>query len=66
MPAATKPILILKVRDPLSDDARNGDAVVLPPGVGARDTGPAVAAARAVAWDALLDRLGAAPRTLVA
>jgi hypothetical protein len=65
VPVATKPILILKLRDPLSDDARNGDAVVLPPGVGARDTGPTVAAARAVAWDALLDRLGAAPRTLV-
>jgi hypothetical protein len=36
--------------------------VVLPPGVGARDGGPQVAAARAVAWDALLDRLGATPR----
>lgn len=38
-----------------------GGAVVLPPGVGARDPQQA-AAARVVAWDALLLRLGARPR----
>jgi hypothetical protein len=37
------------------------DVVVLPPGVPATD-GPAGASARAEAWDALLRRLGAAPR----
>jgi hypothetical protein len=64
VPAATQPILVLQVRDPLSDEAQQGEAVVLPPGVGAREGGPDGAAARAVAWDALLERLGAAPRTL--
>jgi hypothetical protein len=38
-----------------------GEGVVLPPGVGARDP-QAAAAARTVAWDALLARLGARPR----
>jgi hypothetical protein len=40
-----------------------GDGVVLPPGVGARDEDDGAAArARATAWDALIERLGARPR----
>jgi hypothetical protein len=39
-----------------------GDALVLPPGVGTRGERDGAAAARAAAWDALLDRLGAVSR----
>lgn len=39
----------------------DGDAVGIPPGVGVRDS-MGEAAARAEAWDALLERLGARPR----
>jgi hypothetical protein len=60
VPAASEPILLLPALDPLGDEGMDG--VVLPPGVGARDGGPHVAAARAVAWDALLARLDAQPR----
>ena len=66
VPAAAEPILILPVLDPLSDAAQAGEAVVLPPGIGARDGGAALVAARALAWDALLAQLGATPRTLAA
>lgn len=70
LPAAGDAILLLPALDPF--DAAVADrvagaegsvaaGVVLPPGVGARDPQVA-AAARAAAWDALLDRLGARPR----
>jgi hypothetical protein len=59
VPAARQPILLPAV-DPFAPEP--GDGIVLPPGVGARDGGPHVAAARAAAWDALLARLGATPR----
>jgi hypothetical protein len=38
------------------------DGVPLPPGIGDRGAGRAAVAARTVAWDALLTRLGARPR----
>ena len=60
LPAAGE-ILVLPASDPFADDAPPGDGVVLAPGVGARDPQHA-AAGRAVAWDALLHRLGANPR----
>jgi hypothetical protein len=60
VPAASEPILLLPAVDPFAPEPAQG--VVLPPGVGARDGGPHVAAARATAWDALLARLGATPR----
>ncbi|MEY2441045.1 MAG: hypothetical protein QOJ46_471 [bacterium] len=63
VPAAREPIL-LSAEDPFAPEPAGG--VVLPPGVGARDRGPHVAAARAAAWDALLARLGATPRELPA
>jgi hypothetical protein len=46
-----------------SDACGGRDMVVLPPNAGARDGGPATAIARAAAWDALLERLGATPRS---
>ena len=78
VPAASEPILLLLALDPFGAEPRevvaagrvDGDAwprgggVVLPPGVGARDGGPHVAAARAAEWDALLARLGAMPRAI--
>jgi len=60
VPAASGPIVVLPAIDPFADDPSPG--VALPPGVGARDPSPSVAAGRAVAWDALLARLGATPR----
>ena len=77
LPAAGQEILLLPALDPFEGgdpgaQAIGGPAgeaageplregVVLPPGIGARDP-QAAAAARAVAWDALLARLGARPR----
>ncbi len=61
LPAAGAEILQLPVLDPFSAGVADEDAIMLPPGVGARDPQSA-AAARAVAWDALLHRLGARPR----
>jgi len=43
--------------------AGGADTIVLPPNAGARDGGPSTARARAAAWDALLERLGATPRS---
>ena len=60
VPGATEPV-VLRAVDPFGE-GEAGPGVVLPPGVGARDADPGAAAARAVAWDALLLRLGARPR----
>ena len=43
--------------------ASGAGTIVLPPNAGARDGGPSTARARAAAWDALLERLGATPRS---
>jgi hypothetical protein len=59
--SAGEDILVLEALDPFDVGALDGEGVVLPPGVGARDPQSA-AAARAIAWDALLARLGARPR----
>jgi hypothetical protein len=66
VPAAAADVQVLPALDPLAPAAGSepGAAVVLPPGVGARDEDEGAAAARAVAWDALLARLGARPREL--
>ena len=69
-PAAAGAVTELAPRDPFADavDAAApaevpAAALVLPPGVGARDAGgPPGAAVRAAAWDALLVQLGARPR----
>ncbi|MCW2953277.1 MAG: hypothetical protein JWQ48_2447 [Conexibacter sp.] len=68
--AAAGRLTELAARDPVADavDAAAppdvpAAAVVLPPGIGARDAGGAAgAAARAGAWDALLLELGGSPR----
>jgi hypothetical protein len=67
VPGASATPELLPVLDPFAAAAGvdPGAAVVLPPGVGARDS-QAAAAARAVAWDALLARLNARPRTAAA
>ncbi|MDX6679544.1 MAG: hypothetical protein QOE31_3596 [Solirubrobacteraceae bacterium] len=61
LPAAGDETLLLPALDPFDAGVAGAEGVVLPPGVGARDP-QAAAAARAVAWDALLARLGARPR----
>ena len=70
LPAAGDEILLLPALDPFEGGGGAGteaaaplasEGVVLPPGVGARDPQSA-AAARALAWDGLLARLGARPR----
>ena len=64
LPAAAGDVVVLPALDPFGPDA-TAAGIVLPPGAGARDPQPAAAAravARAVAWDALLHRLGAVPR----
>ncbi len=53
--------VLLSAHDPFGDEAPAG--LVMPPGVGLRERDPAAAAARAAAWDALLARLAATPRT---
>lgn len=55
VPGATEPILLSAAPEPADD------AVAMPPNVGARGTRESVRA-RALAWDALLARLGARPR----
>lgn len=60
LPAARGEIELLAALDPFDPEAP-ADGIVLPPGIGARDPQSA-AAARAVAWDELLERLGARPR----
>ncbi len=60
LPSAAGEILVLPAIDPFDPNATGGE-VVLPPGVGARDTQSA-AVARAAAWDELLLRLHARPR----
>ncbi len=64
VPGASRPI-VLAALDPLAE-AGNGapvEGVVLPPNVGVREIRDGAAADRAAAWDALLERLGAAPRS---
>lgn len=61
LPGAGDEILVLEALDPFDVGASGREGVVLAPGIGARDP-QAAAAARAVAWDALLERLGARPR----
>jgi hypothetical protein len=61
LPAAAGEILVLPALDPFAANAPPGGGIVLPAGVGARDPQHA-AAARTVAWDALLHRLAASPR----
>lgn len=63
--AAAHELRTLPVQDPLDPTPATaaGDVVVLPPGVPVRDEEPAVTAARAAAWDALLTRLGAQARS---
>lgn len=66
VPTAGSEVVTLRAVDPRADPEPGLDpatTVVLPPGVGARDASPAAASARAVAWDALIARLGARPRT---
>jgi hypothetical protein len=67
VPGASASPELLPVLDPFAGPARTspGASVGLPPGVGARDS-QAAAAARAVAWDALLARLNARPRPAAA
>ncbi len=62
VPGAASDIHVLEALDPFADP-RPGAAVSLPPGVGAREADHRTAtAARAVAWDELLARLGARAR----
>jgi len=60
LPGAAGEILVLAALDPFDPDSPS-DGIVLPPGAGARDPQHA-AAARVVAWDALLQRLNARAR----
>ena len=61
VPAVGGEAAVLGVLDPYGDAPPAG-GVVLPPGVAARDLDGSPARARAAAWDALLERLGARPR----
>jgi hypothetical protein len=63
VPGAAEPV-VLAAADPLGDEPQAATAVPLPPGVGVRGEPDGGAAARAAAWDALLARRGAAPRTV--
>jgi hypothetical protein len=63
MPGAGEAV-VLAALDPLGEGEGQGeDCVVLPPNVGVREVRDGAAAARAAAWDALLQRLGAAARS---
>jgi hypothetical protein len=74
VPAASGAIVLLSALDPLGEDAADSqprgetgsapgdDALVLPPGVGVRESRAGAAVSRAAAWDTLLRRLGATPR----
>ncbi|MEA2193113.1 MAG: hypothetical protein QOI73_3234, partial [Solirubrobacteraceae bacterium] len=58
--------IVLGALDPLGEGEGGGereDCVVLPPNVGVREVRDGAAAARAAAWDALLQRLGAVARS---
>lgn len=62
VPGAAAGAEVMRALDPFEPPVP-GEAVSLPPGVGAREADHRSAtAARAVAWDALLARLGARPR----